>query len=213
MTVFIAEQQLRHHAVFHHFGRAPFRGHHHILAEMPPEVISKLLGAAFDLPPAAEVESLVVHQEDAAWAITVRIAERADINAVRSAMNGVRARVTGFFRKLFRFDHFDNLRILRIRFDVEHIHAGRAQPRHDQVAAFGMGMGCVWTKAGATGVPAEMMQLIARHRHISLANDLGVAFRFGVGIDHGHRVGFLAVRIEGDHISQVFRRCLHRHPR
>ena len=59
-------------AVLDHVGRAPFAGDRDVLAEVPPEVVSEILRAAIDLPPAEHVEALVIEQEDSARAVAVR---------------------------------------------------------------------------------------------------------------------------------------------
>ena len=104
-----AEQHLRDQAVLERVGRAPFAGDQRVVAEMPPGVVGEMLRAAIDLPLAAHVEGLVVHQEDAARALALAVAERRDIDAFRAAMDGVRARIAGLVGDLGRLDHLDDL--------------------------------------------------------------------------------------------------------
>ena len=53
----------------------------------------------------------------------------------------------------------------------------------------------------------------AMRGHVHLADDLRVARRSGIDINHGKRVGNTALRIEGRHVGQLFARRLHRHAR
>ena len=39
-----------HAAVFHHIGRPPFRGHHRVMSQVPPKIVSQLLRAAILFP-------------------------------------------------------------------------------------------------------------------------------------------------------------------
>ncbi len=211
MAVLAAQQQLRHQAALDHVGRAPFAGDHHVMAEMPPEIISQLLRSAVDLPAAQHLEGLVVHQEDAARPVARGIAERADIDALRPAMDGVDARVAGLLGDLLGLDHPHDLGRARIGLGVDDVQARGAQARHHQIAALDMGMGRVRAQAGAAGVPAEMMQLVAGVRHVDLADDLAVAARAGRHIDHRDRIRLLAVRVEGRDVGQRLRRGLHGH--
>ena len=72
---------------------------------MPPGIVSETLRPAVDLEAAEHVERLAVHQEHAAGAVALGIAERRDIDAVRPAMDGMRAAVAGRLDQLFRLDH------------------------------------------------------------------------------------------------------------
>src|SRR5277367_5982959 len=80
MAVFAAGQQVEVRPVLDHVGRAPFAGDGDVVAEMPPEIVTKELGAAIDLPAAEHVEAFVIEQEDAAGSVALRIAERADVD-------------------------------------------------------------------------------------------------------------------------------------
>ncbi len=133
-AVLAAEQHFRHEPVLERVGRAPFAGHHGVVAEMPPDVIGELLRPAIDLPAAERLEALVIHHEDAARRLAVRVAERRDVDAARPAMDGVRARVAGLLGDLLRLDHLDDLRLARVGLGVEDVDARGAQARHDQVA-------------------------------------------------------------------------------
>ena len=94
-----AEQHLGHEAVLERVGRAPLAGDHGVVAEVPPEVVGQLLRPAVDLPAAEHVEALVVDQEDAARRLALGVAERADVDALGPAMDGVRPAVAGLARR------------------------------------------------------------------------------------------------------------------
>ena len=99
-----AQDLLRDQPVLDHVGRAPLAGHHRVVAEVPPHVVGEVLRAAVDLPAAEHVEGLVVHHEDAARALALGVAERADVDAAGPAMHGVRPRVARPLGELGRLD-------------------------------------------------------------------------------------------------------------
>jgi hypothetical protein len=53
VSVFLAEQELRHDAPLDHTGRSPLAGEQDIVPEMPPEIVGQLLRSPIDLPAAA----------------------------------------------------------------------------------------------------------------------------------------------------------------
>src|SRR5262249_37297146 len=89
-AVFAPEQNFRNEAVLEGVGRAPFAGNHGVVAEVPPRVITELLRSTVDLPAAKGFETLVVHDEDAAGRLAVLVSERCDVDAPRSAVDGMR---------------------------------------------------------------------------------------------------------------------------
>src|SRR5437660_1957635 len=93
--VFAAEQDFGNEAVLDRVRRAPFAGHHRVVAEVPPAVIGELLRTALDFPAAERLERLVVHDENAARGLSVLVAERRDVNAAGPAMDGVGTGVAG----------------------------------------------------------------------------------------------------------------------
>ena len=212
-SIFAAEQDLRNEPVLERVGRSPFAGHHRVVAEMPPEIIGELLRAPVHLPLAEHVEAFGIEQEYAARRLALGVSERVHIDSLGAAMDGVHARIPGLFGDFLRLDDPDDLRISRIRLGVDDVQPGRPQPRHDEVAPFHMRVRRIGAKAGRAGIPAEMVQFVAGIRHVDLADDARVGRGFGVDIDHGYRIGFLAVRIEGGHIGQRFLRRLGRHSR
>src|SRR6267142_263310 len=102
---------------------------------MPPEIIGELLWTAILFPWPLKLKRIRVHQENAARAVSAGRAQRAAIDAIGAAMNGVRRCVAGFFDELFRLNHLHDLRLPRGLLRVQDMNPGRADTRHDQVAA------------------------------------------------------------------------------
>ena len=204
-----AEQHLGDEAVLEGVGRAPFAGHHRVVAEMPPRVIGEMLRAAIDLPLPAHIERFRVHEEDAAGALAFAIAKRRHVDAFRAAMDGVRARIAGARRDLGGLDDLDDLGLLRVGLGVEDVNARRSQARHNEITALHMGMRRVGAEARRAGVPAEMMQLVAGVRHGDRVDDLRIARRFGIDIHHGDAVRHFPLRIERRHVGDGLGRRLH----
>jgi hypothetical protein len=75
------------------------------------EVIRKTLRSAIDLPSAQNVERLRIEHERSARSVAVRRAERADIDAFRPAMHGVRGRVSRALRHFLGLDDPDDRRL------------------------------------------------------------------------------------------------------
>src|SRR4029079_1515918 len=128
-----SQQQLWHEPVLEHVGRAPFAGDERVVAEMPPCVVGEPLVPALDLPLPANVERFGVHQEPAAGPTAAGAAKRRDIDALRTAMDGVRSAVAGALRQLGRLYDLDDLGCARVRLDVENMYARGAQPGHDEI--------------------------------------------------------------------------------
>ena len=208
-----AEQHLRDQAVLERVGRAPFAGDEGVVAQVPPGIVGEVLGPAVHLPLAAHVEGLVVHQEHAARSLALPVAERGHVDALGSTVDRMRPGVAGLVGHLARLDHLHDLGFLGIGLGVEDVDARGPQARHHQVAPFDVSVRRVGTQTRRAGVPAEVMQLVARVRHDSGADDGRIGLGFGIDIDHGDRIGRLAIRIEGRHVGQRFRRRLHRHAR
>ena len=175
---------------------------------MPPEIVGEPLRSAVDLPAAEHVEGLGVHQEHAARRVALRVAERRDVDAVGPAMDGVRPAIAGRLDHLFRLDHPHDRRVLRVGLGVDDVDARRAQARHHEIAPLHMRMRRVGAEARAACVPAEMVQLVARLRHVDAADDLRIGGRGGVDIDHGDGVGHVALRRKRRHVSQRLGRRL-----
>src|SRR5260370_11379208 len=131
-----------------------------VVAEVPPEVVGEILRPAVELPAAADLEGVVVDDEDAARPIAGYRAERADVDPIRSAMAGVWAAVARAVRDFLRFDRLDDARRARIRLGVDDVDPRRADAGGQQVTALDMGMRGVRAERGAARVPTEMMELV-----------------------------------------------------
>src|SRR5262249_26716675 len=159
-AVFAAEENFRNEAVLEGVGCAPFAGNHRVVAEMPPRVITELLRSAVDLPAAKGLETLVIHDEDAAGRLAVLVSEGRDVDAPGSAVDGMRTGIAGLVRKLCRLDDLDDFRRPRIGFGVENVHARGAQARNHQIAPLHMGVRRVRAQTRRAGVPAKMVELV-----------------------------------------------------
>ena len=61
--------------------------------------------------------------------------------------------------------------------------------RHDEIAPLHVRMRRVGAEAGAAGIPAEVVQLVAGVWHVGLADEAAVAARIGIEIDDADRIG------------------------
>jgi len=208
VAVLAAEQQLADHAVLDHRRGAPLAGHRDVLGDVPPQVVGQILRTAVDLPPAEHLERLVVQQRDTAGPLlAVRAAEAGQVDALRSTVEGVRPGVAGPLGQLLGLQHLDHRRLARVLFGVQDHDPGRAQPGHHQVAALGVRVRRVRTERGRAHVPAEVVQLVARVRHVGPADHLPVRRRVGVDVEHGQRVRLLGGPVEGDDVGQRLARA------
>jgi hypothetical protein len=147
------------------------------MAEMPPGIVGELLRPAVDFPAPKHFEILVVHEEDAAGSLSLGIAHRGDVHAFRAAMHCMRTAIAGALGEFGRLDHLDDLWLSRIGLGVDDVNARGTQAGHHEIAPLGVGMRRVGAQAGGAGVPAEMMQLVARIRHGHLFDDRAIAGR------------------------------------
>src|SRR5262249_42653750 len=154
---------------------APLAGDHRVLGQVPPEVVGQILVATVGLPGAFDVERVVVNDEHAARTVAVRRAERARVDAVWSAVDGVRTAIAGLARQLVGLDHLDQPWLAWIRLRVQHVDARGAQSGHEQVAPLDVRVWGVRAEGRAAGVPAEVVQLVADVRHGRAPDDLTVA--------------------------------------
>src|SRR5215510_360473 len=159
--VICPEQNLRHEAVLHRVRRAPLARHHRVVAEMPPHIVSEPLRTPLNFPAAEHLEGLVIDEKHPAGAVSRGVAERRDVNAVRPAMHRMGPAVARRLDELFRLDDLLEFWIARVRLGVDDVDARGAKARHDQIAPLDMRVWRVRAKAGAAGVPAEMVQLVA----------------------------------------------------
>ena len=126
----LAEQILGVQPVLDHRRRGPLGGHRHVLVQVPPEVVGEVLVATVGLPGACDLERVVVDQRHAARPVTV--VGRAEVrheDAARSAVDGVRARVSGLLGELLRLDRAHDLWLPGIGLGVEDVGARRAEAR------------------------------------------------------------------------------------
>src|SRR5690349_24619614 len=131
VSVLAAEQQLRNDPGFDHFRRAPFGRDHDALTEVPPEVVSQLLRPAILLPCALYRKVVMVEHEHATRSVAVRRANRVDVDAVRSTVDGVRPTVASFTPDFVRVDDFDEFGLSRVGLGVQHVNARGAQSRYE----------------------------------------------------------------------------------
>src|SRR6516165_594059 len=128
------------------------------------------LRTTVDLPAPEDLKRLAIHDEHARRSIRTILAaaaERADVNAFRSAMDGVRPRVARLLEHFLRLDDLVNLRFCRVRLGIHDVDAGGTKPRNDEIAPLDERVPGERRQRGRAGVPAEMMKLVAlvRHRH------------------------------------------------
>src|SRR5207249_10217507 len=126
-----------------------------VVAEMPPGIIAELLRSAVDLPAAERLETLLIHDADAAGRLAIFVAQRSDIDPTRPAVDRVRAGIAGLVGKLCRLDHLDDLGRARIWFGIENVDARGAQAWHDEIAALHMRMRRGRTQARPASVPGH----------------------------------------------------------
>jgi hypothetical protein len=107
-------------------------------------------------------------------------------------MDGVRPGIAGLGKNLFRFDDLVDLRLQRL-LHVDDVNARRADARDDQVAPLQKGMAAQRRQRRRTGVPAEMVKLVALVGHDDLVNDLAVGLGRGIHVHDGHSVRLRAV--------------------
>src|SRR5262249_14969071 len=175
-----------------------------------PGVISKLLRSAVDLPAAEGLETLVIHDEDAAGRLAVLVSEGGDVDAPGATVDGMRAGVAGLVRKLRRLDDLDDFRRPGIGFGVKNVDARGAQARDHEVSSLHMRVRRVRAQTRRAGVPTEMVELVADLGRGHVADDLGVRRRFRIDVDDGDAVRGFSVGIEGSDVGERFGRRLRR---
>src|SRR5262249_60489339 len=77
-SVLAAQQKLRVQPAFNHVGSSPLAGQHHIVAQVPPEVVGEELRTAVDLPTAKNVKREMVKHQHASRPIPAWRTETAD---------------------------------------------------------------------------------------------------------------------------------------
>src|SRR5215468_10553138 len=132
---------------------------------MPPKIVMQKLVAAVDFPLTEHFERFAIEHKDAAWPVAAGISERANVNRFRTAVNRMRTRIVCAGENFLRFDDFDDLWFPRIGLRVDDMNPRGPESGHNQVPPFDVRMRRVRTQRGATRIPAEMMQFIAKFRH------------------------------------------------
>ena len=120
-SILAAEQHLRNEAVLERVRRSPFARHHGVVAEMPPEIIGKLLRSAIHLPLAKHVEAVGIEQEYAPGRLALGVSERIHIYALGAAMNGVQPRIPRLLGDLLRLDDPYDLGVPGVRLGVDDV--------------------------------------------------------------------------------------------
>ena len=208
VPVLPAQQQLTDHAVLDHRRGAPLAGHHGVVSEVPPHVVGEVLRPTVDLPRTEHVERGVVEQRHPTRTVLpVAAAERGDVDAIRSTVDGVWPGVPGALGQLLRFDHLDDRRLARVLLRVQHVDARGPQAGHDQVPALHVRVRRVRAQRAAARVPAEVVQLVAEVRQVGPADHLAVPVGCRVDVEHGDRVGSLRRAVERGDIGQRLRWC------
>src|SRR5262245_23172652 len=161
---------------------------------MPPEIVLKKLWAPIHLPLTQNVERFAVEHENAAGAVAIRRAERADVNTFRPAVNCVRTRIIGSRKDFLRLDDFHDLRLSRIRLSVDDVNTRGADPGHNEIAPFHVRMRRVRAERGTARVPTKVMQFVAKIWQRDLTDALTVGGRLGININNQQRVVELAAR-------------------
>ncbi len=213
VPVLVREQILRDDPVLELRRQRPFARHHVVARQVPPEVVMLVLRAAVDLPAAEHVEGLAIHDEDArraVGAVLARAAQRAHVDALGSAMHGVRPRIAGLREDFVGLDDLVDARLRRMRLRVDHVDARRAQAGNDQEAALEERMAGQRRQRRRARIPAEVVKLVAGVRHRHRVHDLAVRRRTGLHVDHGKRVGSGKIGAQQQRIGKLLRRRLHR---
>src|SRR5947207_13763892 len=94
MSIFVAEEEVRLQSVFDHIRRAPFATQQRIEPQMPPEIVMQKLWAPTHLPLTQDFERLTIEHENTPRTVAIGRSKRANVNAFRSTVTRVRARIT-----------------------------------------------------------------------------------------------------------------------
>ncbi len=162
-----------------------------------------------DLPAAEDVKRLAVHDKHARrpiGAIFSAAAERTDVDAFRTAMDGMGPRVARLLEHLLGLDDLVNGCLGGIGLHIHDINARGTEPGDDQVAPLEEGVASQRRQGRRAGVPATMVELVARVRHRHRVDDLAKGGRAGLDVDHRERVGLREVRAEEQRVGEVLRR-------
>src|SRR4029078_206147 len=188
-------------------GRGPFRGDHHIVARLIPEVVAEFDSAHRAFPAADDLE-ILVEMQIAAGRIALRTAQHGDDDLGAEAMHGMRCGKIGLGLDLTAFDDFEQRRATGIGASVDNVEVGRAHAGHDQIFPFHPGIAV----AGRARIPAHVVKLIPDTRHLETRNHLAVGRTPRIRIYGAQIVRLLDARagIYCNRIEQFFARRLHR---
>jgi hypothetical protein len=123
-------------------------------------------------------------------------------------MDGVGPGIAGLGEDLFGFDDLVDLGLERL-LHVDDVDARRPDAGDDQVTPFQKRVAGQRRQRRGTGVPAEMVKLVARVGHDDLMHDLAIGVGGGVHVHDRQPVGLRAVRTEHQREGQRFHRGLH----
>src|SRR5580658_7765461 len=98
VPVLAAQQQFRIHSVLDHVRRAPLAGDRDVIAQVPREIVAKVLRTAIDLPSTDRLEVVMIQGKNSTGAIAAGRPKGAQVDAVGPAVNRVRTAVTGPLR-------------------------------------------------------------------------------------------------------------------
>src|SRR5215203_4163512 len=123
LAVAARHEDLGVYPILDHVRRAPLAADHGVIGQVPPEIVGKLLRTAIYLPAPQGLKGLVIHDEDTPRTVAVGGTQRAYVEAVGTAVDGVRAAVACALVQLLGFDHLHDLRLRRIWLGVDDVDA------------------------------------------------------------------------------------------
>src|SRR6516164_6813398 len=126
VTVAAGKQMFRINPVLYPVWDTPFTSDQCVVPEMPPEIVSQFLRSTIHFPTPQHVEIIVIQKENSAWAAAIPGSQGTDVNPFRTAMYGVRPRVTGASEHLFGLNDLSDLELCRIRLGIHNMNAARA---------------------------------------------------------------------------------------
>jgi len=203
-AVLLGHERLGDEPVLDQLGGPPLARQQHVVTEVPEEVVGQVLRAAIQLPPPLHGEAVVVEDEDAARALALLVAQRAQIDPLGAAVHGMHAGVAGLCQDLPGLDGLHEARRSGIGLGVEDVNPGGPKPGNDQVSPLDVGMRRVGTERRAARVPAEVVQLVADVGHLHPAYDLPAAARRRVHVHHHEGVGPGPAGVDGHDVRQLF---------
>ena len=109
--------------------------------------------------------------------------ERVDVDAVGTAVHGVRRGVSCFRHHLRTLDHLHESRISRVGLRVDDVNARADRARHHEKSPLDVRVRRVGAEMRAARVPAEVVQFVAAVRQLELTDESSVGRGCRVGID------------------------------